>query len=230
MPGRPIGTAVPRPTFLAAVLLALPLAGHALCTSEDVAPPKAVLERFIRADCADCWRDPATPQPAPGTLVLDWIVPGEKGDAAALSAAALDDAMERLHFLRRAVPQRTDFIFTPREGEPPRLRLAQGEAVNDYVGTSIELRSPGRKAWHAWLLLVETLPAGTEGSPVVRNLVRNVFRPPWSDAMRRPPGPLTEARTMQIHEGADPRRLRLVALVQDVQGRLRGIRRTECRP
>ena len=80
----------------------------------------------------------------------------------------------------------------------------------------------------AWLLLVEQLPAGTEGSPVERNLVRNVFRPDWGKVMSRPPGRLAEDRAMQIHEGARAERLRLVAVLQDQRGRIRAISRTEC--
>ena len=92
----------------------------------------------------------------------------------------------------------------------------------------MELKEPGREPWHAWLLLVEQLPAGAEGSPVPRNLVRNVFRPDWANVARRAPGMLAEARVMQIHEGARPERLRLVALLQDARGRIRAITQTEC--
>lgn len=215
--------------LLTTLLLALPLAAHALCTSDEVPPSSAVLERFTSADCAECWRDKAAPHPGADTLVLDWVVPGVKGDSAPLSAAALDEAMERLYYLKRTSPARTDSVSSRREGSPAPLRLAQGEAVNDYIGTSMELRQHANDAWHAWLLLVEKLPAGTEGSPVPRNLVRNVFRPDWSNVVRRAPGRLAETRAMQIHAGAQPERLRLVAVMQDGRGRIRAITRTECR-
>ena len=39
---------------------------------------------------------------------------------------------------------------------------------------------------------------------------------------------LAEARAMQIHEGAKPERLRLVAVLLDSRGRIRSISRTEC--
>lgn len=210
------------------LLLALPLAARALCTSDAVPQPTAVLERFINADCAECWRDPASPRPANGALVLDWIVPGRQGDAAALSAVASLDAMQRLRDLKLAPPERSSSASSRREGDPAPLRLAQGQAFNDYIGTSIELKQPGGDAWHAWLLLVEQLPAGTEGSPVPRNLVRNAFRPDWSRAAGRPPGRLAETRAMQIHQGAQPGRLRLVAVLQDGRGRIRAITQTEC--
>lgn len=214
--------------LLTAALLALPLAARALCTSDGVPQPNAVLERFISADCADCWRDPATPEPAAGTVAVDWVVPGRQGDDAPLSAVALDDAQQRLQALGRPVPAGSDAVFERRVGAPARLRLAQGETFNDYVGITMELRSPGRQAWDAWLLLVEDLPAGTEGSPVERLLVRNVFRPDWGARTGRAPKLLSELRAMQIHEGTRRDRLRLVGVLADPQGRIRAIRRTAC--
>ena len=149
-------------------------------------------------------------------------------DAAPLSAVALDDAMDRLYALGKPVPTRSAAVFSQREGDPVDLRLAQGDAFNDYIGTSMELKAPGREPWHAWLLLVESLPAGTEGSPVARNLVRNVFRPDWGNVMGRAPGLLAEDRAMQIHAGARADRLRLVAVLQDARGHIRAISRTAC--
>ena len=190
--------------------------------------PAAVLERFISADCAECWRDKATAAPGKDTVVLDWIVPGLKGENAPLSAVATYDAMERLRYLKTATPERSASVTSRREGQPAPLRLAQGQAFNDYIGTSMELKEHANDAWRAWLVLVEKLPAGTEGSPVARNLVRNVFRPDWARTVGRAPGRLAEARTMQIHEGARPERLRLVAILQDGRGRIRAITQTEC--
>jgi hypothetical protein len=211
-----------------ALLLALPLASHALCTSDGVPQSAAVLERFINADCLECWRDAATARPERDTLVLDWVIPGRKGANAPLSVVATDDAIERLATLRHAVPERIDAVTSRREGEALPLRLAQGAAFNDYVGASVELKEPAREPWRAWLLLVESLPAGTEGSPVARNLVRNVFRTDWANVMRRAPGRLAENRAMQIHAGANADRLRLVGVLHDGRGRIRAITRTEC--
>lgn len=221
-------TAVPRSRFATLIFLALPLGAQALCTSDKVEPPTALLERFVSADCADCWRDPATPEPAAGTFAIDWVVPGARGDDAPLAAVALDEAAQRLATLGRQAPARSDAVFARRAGPGVALRLAQGDAFNDYIGTSLELRSPGREAWDAWLLLVEELPTGAEGSPVERRLVRNVFRPDWSQVQGRPAGALADGRPMQIHEGARPQRLRLVAVLADSRGRIRAIRRTAC--
>jgi hypothetical protein len=146
-----------------------------------------------------------------------------------MAAISSDDALQRHAVLRRAAPRRSDAVRALRSGEAPALRLAQGDAFNDYLGTSIELKAPGRESWHAWLLLVEQLPVGIEGSPVPRNIVRNVFRPDWHSVVGRDPRLLAETRAMQIHEGAQAQRLRLVALLQDGRGRIRAITQTECR-
>lgn len=215
--------------FFPALLLALPCVAHALCTSDDVPQPRTVTERFISADCLECWRDKATPAPGPDGIVLDWIVPGLKGEAAPMSSIALDEAMERLYWLKRPAPRRSDSVTGERTGDPVPLRLAQGQPFNDYIGTSMELKEDAPSAWHVWLMLVEQVPAGAEGSPVPRNVVRNVFRPDWSKPYGRNPRMLAETRAMQIHDGARPERLRLVAVMQDGRGRIRAITHTECR-
>ncbi|MDB5861120.1 MAG: hypothetical protein JWQ76_4809 [Ramlibacter sp.] len=209
-------------------LAALAPPAQALCTSDGVPQPKALLERFVNADCADCWRDPGTPRAGPDTLALDWVLPGTKGDDAPLSSVAIEEALARMYEMKQASPARAGSVTSPREGPAVTLRLAHGEAYNDYIGTSMELKEPGRERWHAWLLLVEKLPAGLEGSPVPRNLVRNVFRPDWARPVSRAPGLLAEDRAMQIHEGTNPNRLRLVALLQDGHGVMRAITQTEC--
>ncbi len=211
------------------VLAALPGAARALCTSDGVAQPAAVLERFINADCEACWRDPATPRAGRDTVVLDWVLPGRQGEQAPLATVASTDAQERLYFLGAQEPEQAAAFTLRRSGDAPQVRVAQGQAFNDYIGTSLELRKGGGEAWRGWLMLVESLPAGTEGSPVARNLVRNVFRPDWHRPAARAPGRMAEARAMQIHEGANPERLRLVAVIHDQRGRIRAIARTECR-
>jgi hypothetical protein len=163
--------------------------------------------------------------------VLDWILPGSKGDDAPLSMGASRDGLERLQALWRKDPAQADAHKSRRIAGSHKLRAAQGMPFNDYIGTSIELR-PGRGGpWNAWLLLVEVLPAGAEGSPVPRNLVRNAFRPDWDARRALSKAELTglyEARSMQIHEGAKPSRLRLVALLHDARGRLVAATQTRC--
>lgn len=212
-----------------ALLLAAPLAAQALCTSDDVAPVKTVVERFLRADCVACWRDAAAAPAGADALVLDWIVPAPQGEEAPLSAAVSDAALERLAALRQSAPRTVATVTRRQEGRAVPLRLALGEAVNDYVGASIELPDGGREPWQAWLLLVEKIPAGVEGSPIPRLLVRKVFRPEGWSTPGRGPGALSESRSMQLPASARPERLRLVGLLQDGRGQFRAIAQTECR-
>lgn len=223
-----------RVRIVAPLLLALAAAGvraQSSCDSDRQPRPVGLLERFVSADCATCWGDGATPRARRGELALDWIVPGGKGDDAPLSAAAARDSLARLDALGRMPP--TGAQASHRRAVPSghRLRVAHGLPFNGYVGASIELK-PGRGGpWRAWLLLVETLPAGTEGSPVERNLVRNALQTAWDQA-----GPLSEtqqrrlfeSRPMSIPEGTDPKRLRVVGWVEDARGRIRAIAQSGC--
>lgn len=218
-----------RAALLAAALAAAAGAAHAQptsCSSDEQPAPVALLERFISADCESCWQDGGAPRPLAGELALDWIVPGRRGDDAPLSAAATRDALERLGALGRKSPAQLDSVRTVRQQAAGSLRVAVGPAFNGYVGASIQSLGGGPGPFTGWLALVETLPAGTEGSPVERNLVRNLLRVPWPAA----PGRRFEARPMSIPEGADPGRLRVVGWLQDAQGRIRAISESRCDP
>ncbi|MEJ6022518.1 hypothetical protein [Ramlibacter sp. PS4R-6] len=190
------------------------------CSSDGVAQPAALLERFVNADCDSCWGSPQAPEAAAGSLAIDWVVPGSRGDDAPLSAVAVRDAQERLDSLRRKVPPDAATQFTARTASPYKLRIAHGLPINDYIGVAIEVSPPAQGAT-AWLLLVETLPKGTEGSAVERNLVRNTF-------VTTAPGRY-EIRSMQIPEGAQPSRLRVVGWLEDSGGKIRAIAQSRCR-
>ncbi len=219
----------PRALFLPmlAALLATATAAQAesSCSSDGRPQPVALLERFISADCDNCWQR-ATEQPKKGELAIDWIVPGARGDDAPLSAAATRDALERLHSLKRKPPSPVDTMRSARRDGAGTLRVAQGPAFNGYIGASIESPDAGRGPSTAWLALVEALPAGTEGSPVERNLVRNLLVVPWPAA----PGARFEARPMAIPEGANPERLRVVGWLADSRGVIRAISESRCEP
>ena len=212
---------------------------QAACSSDGIPRPVAVFERFVSADCEACWSDPATPAPsAQGrALVLDWIVPGRLGDDAPLSAAATNDALVRLDTLARPVPQQTDVhVETAGAASPATLRVAHGQAFNDYLGTSIAFTPDQRMRQHGpWsfhLLLVESVPAGTDGTAVPRNVVRNMLHGMWDGRnalSKRERSSWKEMRPMRIPEGAQPQRLRMVGWVQDAQGRVVAAAQSACR-
>lgn len=193
------------------------------CTSDGLPAPTMLNERFINADCADCWRGPAETVSGDSaeTVALDWIAPGPLGDQGALYAAARIDALARLNALGRVLPPRTGSRTATVVGSgavgAPRLRVAHGLPVGNYLGTSIEWShaSPGR--WHAWLLMVEELPAGTAGSPVARRLVRNSLQLDWTvpaSSTGAAPVRLSELRPTQIPAGAQADRLAVVGFVE----------------
>lgn len=228
--------------LVSANLLALAAHAQSLCSSDGQRPVQGVLERFMGADCEACWSAPG-PLPAPGSVAVDWIVPSAAlGDEAALAAAASRDSLLRLNALDwpTELAGRT-FEHTQRRAAPAtapgRLRVAHGVAVADYLGVSIEWQPrqdrsnspPGARLaagpWTAWLLLVERLPAGTEGSPIARQLVRN------SLSLAGPQTPQRgwkELRTMRLPEGARPERLALLGWLQDGRGRMVAINETVC--
>jgi hypothetical protein len=220
----------------ASAALAAPFsaAAQSSCSSDGVPVPSALLERFINADCESCWRDPKTPVAGRGQVALDWIIPGIRGDDAPLAAAANRDGLARLSSVGRKPPLQAD--ATSRRAQPQgrlQLRVAHGLPFYQYVGASIELKPGSGGPWKAWLVLVETLPAGTEGSPVERNLVRNALQPDWDGALPSTPEGrrrLLESRPMGIPEGAHVDRLRVVGWVEDARGRIRAIAESRCAP
>lgn len=217
-------------TFLAP-LAAAGAHARSSCASDGVPQPAALLERFINADCESCWGDARTATPGRGELALDWIVPGSRGDDAPLSAAASRDGLARLQALGRAAPARADATRKKALRDGRTLRVAHGLPYNNYIGASIELKPATGGPWQAWLLLVETIPAGTEGTPIERNLVRNTLRAAWSrtetlstEEQKR----LFESRPMSIPEGAQAERLRVVGWVQDARGRVVAAAQSRC--
>jgi hypothetical protein len=223
-----------RRTALALLLPALCAGGvqaQSSCSSDGQPQPVTILERFINADCESCWSDARTTRPEPEAIALDWIVPGKRGDDAPLSAAASRDAVQRLKALGRPAPPQAGTARHKLQRSGRQLRVAQGLPFNGYIGTSIELKPGGTGPWKAWLLLVETIPAGSDGTPVERNLVRNALQPPW-DGKTPPPQQaqerLFESRPMSIPEGAKPERLRVVGWVEDARGRVVAAAQSRC--
>lgn len=219
--------------------LAVPAAwSQSFCASDGQPTPLSLVERFISADCETCWSAPETSAPAPQSLVLDWIVPSERGDDAPLAAAASRDALMRLQNLKQAAPA-TSTVTTIQIGSDRanKLRVAHGVVLGDYIGASIELKAVSapllQASWSAWLVLVETIAAGSDGTPIQRNLVRNVFQPLWNSSSTLSNSKqldFRELRPLNIPPGATPERLRVVGWVQDAGGRVLTAAQSVCVP
>lgn len=206
------------------------------CSSDGQPQSLALLERFINADCESCWRDPATTAVKPGQLVLDWVLPGLRGDDAPLSAVATRDSLKRVQSLSMAVPVESA-VQLKKVGRltGSRLRVAHGPVINAYLGASMALKPRPRNSetqgWTGWLAVVERIPKGVEGSPVARNLVRNTLQIDWrgqpasQDAAQNR---FFESRVMGVPRGANPERLSVVGWLEDAQGQIVAAMQSHC--
>lgn len=233
-------TVLPLPVRLALCLCVCISYGHAQssCSSDGQPRPVALAERFIDADCENCWQqaDASAAQIAPGTLVLDWIVPSAQGEGAALYASATRDSLERLQMLNLTPPSATASTLHKTKVTAHtryRVRVGHGLPLVNYVGTSIEMSPPAPGPWLAVLLLVEEIPAGSDGTPVTRHLVRNMLVTPWhnlkqhGDPARRR---WLESRPMSLPDGTRFSRLHAVGWVQNARGQIVGMARSACVP
>ena len=239
-------TANPRSRALpVAVLLLVALGGlapvkaalaQAFCASDGQPRPVQLLERFINADCETCWKDPTTIKVAEGQVVLDWVIPGKRGDDAPLSAVASRDAVSRLEALNKQAPTASMTNTSPVKAvKNTTLRVAHGIALQGYAGASIELKPAmpvfKGKQLTAWLALVETIAEGTEGTPVERNLVRGLLQTSWDG---RKPIPKTEtnrffdSRAMSVPLGANGEHLKVIGWVEDTNGQIVAASQSKC--
>ena len=227
--------------LLAGMVLLVPLHGvgaQSFCASDGEPQPVALLERFISADCANCWQDLATPPAHTRQAVLDWVLPGDQGQAAPLSAVASRDGLDRLQALGQMPPAGSSASSHAVRGWPgARLRVAHGLVLSGYIGASIALKpltaSARPQVWSAWLALVESLPAGTEGTPVPRNLVRNVLQINWSDGRqlsKKEQARFFESRVMSVAGSVNPERLRVIGWVEDAHGQVLAAAQSHCAP
>jgi hypothetical protein len=231
-------------TFILLMSLSAGLAqgihAQSFCASDGQSTPVLLLERFISADCKSCWSAPPDAQPTNGALTLDWIVPSDHADEAPLSAAANRDALLRLETLGQSAPKTQLQTSHPVDASrSKKLRVAHGLAFGGYIGASIELKSDSsdkrlpqaKKELNAYLVLVESIPAGSEGTPIARNLVRNVLLLQWNQRAQLPPSEqirFYELRPLNIPQGASPERLRVLGWVQDASGHVLSAAQSVC--
>jgi len=149
------------------------------------ASPRVLLERFISADCEACWRaTPPTPAPAQsGTpFVLDWVVPSASGAKTSIAHAAIAEAVPRAARAGSLLADEVLAQSTPLpERSALRLKVEDGPAWNGYIAMKLEAGYASTRALPqglaGYLALVERIPAGDDGSPVARQLVRAVIGP-----------------------------------------------------
>lgn len=215
---------------LAAVALAAAGAAHAACPP---AQPQVVLERFVPADCPGCW-EVAPPNPAPDRrpFAIDWVVPAPPGRDAPLGAAALMEAAPRAAREGRIDANEALTRSHPLPAQSAlKIEVEDGPAWNGYIGLAMTVRyasqRPLPKNLTGWLALIERIDAGSDGSPVDRQLVRVLVGPLGLDKLR------TEAvehlRAVRTPETGKAERLSSVGWVETGNGRIIAIGRSATR-
>ena len=198
------------------------------CSNDGQMTPRLLVERFMSADCADCWTDAPSLALPRGAIALDWVVPGAHGDEAAMSAVARRDAQDRLQALGLSVNALGHALHRSQRVGRHRLRVQHGPAVGDHAGASLAFHAQrgARGPFTGWLALAEWLPAGTEGSPVPRVLVRNLLTEPIA---AQPANDWPQLwRPMNLPEGAQPARMGVVGWVTDERGRVVALAQAHC--
>ena len=192
-------------------------------------PGAAVVERFISADCPDCWSASDVAAATSGWL-FDWIAHTPTGPQAALASAASTEAQERAQ--RAGGPSPTGMqSLTVRSTLPrmPGLKLGvqSGPAWNGYFGLRLEARGRVPAGSSAWLALVEMIPANAEGSVAERHLVRSVAGPLPLDAMRTDRA-MSHLSALRWPETAQPTRLQARGWIEGPDGALLAIASDRC--
>lgn len=190
----------------------------------------AVVERFISADCPDCWSAPDVAAAPPGSWVFDWIAHTPAGSEAPLASAASTEAQERAQ--RAGGPSPTGAQMLSVRSMLPRatgvkLNVQSGPAWNGYFGLRLEARGRVPAGSTAWLALVEMIPANTEGSVAERQLVRSVAGPLPLDGLRQRQQ-LSHLSALRWPETAQPTRLQARGWIEGPDGALLAIASDRC--
>ncbi len=161
--------------------------------------------------------------------MLDWITPAT--DDAPLASAALPEALGRAG----TMPSGETLVRATslnRRGAP-RLRIVDGPAWNGYIGLRLLItrRGPLPPGSLAYAALVEQVPAGSDGSPVERQLVRAVAGPMGLDELATEPK-IEHLRAVRVPPSSRADRLASVAWVATASGEVIAATRSppaECR-
>lgn len=205
----------PGATPMLAALSMLAAAAHA-APACPAPVPRQLVETFISADCETCWQQRI--DVGAGTLRLDWVVPGAQGDEAPLAVAALPEAGERL---KSPLAKDAAAVQAHAATRPPaglKITANSGLAWNGYIALVLDLQQRNAKALTpqamGWVALVERVPAGEDGSPEDRQLVRNVIGP-LPLALPKGQHELRHLRAVRLPANVKVERLGAVGWIED---------------
>jgi hypothetical protein len=198
----------------------------------------ALVERFMAADCVDCWK--AAPPAAGATATgdtewsMDWISPG--ADDAPMAPGALPEAAERLARLGAGLPA---ILAAPPNAfdattvlEPPSARrrfyVHSSLPHNGYMGVQMHATGAWPEGSTGWIALVELIPVGVRDTVVPRRLVRVLVGPlklPGAPGAKNAVAPLYGLRWP---ENAHADQLVATAWVEEADGRIMQIASDRC--
>ena len=149
-------------------------------------------------------------------MVLDWIAPSS--ESAPLAAGAVAEATARAGALTASTTKQQATVL---QASAPRLRIADGPAWNGYIGLQLTVHrgAPLPAGATAYMALVERVAAGSEGSALARQLVRNVVGPLSLEELASA-SPVHHFRAMRLPEGAQADKLASVAWVENAEGKV----------
>lgn len=167
--------------------------------------------------------------PAPaGAWLFDWISPTTPD--AAMAPAAPVEARERALRAGAAAPvaQQTLVLQAEaRSGRGLRLAIESGPAWAGYIGLQLSIGGRVPPGATAWMALVESLPANSEGSTVPRDLVRAVAGPLPLGAARAG-RPLQHLLALRWPETARVNRLQARGWLESADGRMLAVVSEHC--
>ena len=195
-----------------------------------------MVERFISADCPECWSGNEAAAASAPAWRFDWVTPTPSGVEAPLSAAALVESAERALRAGGPAPAAPPPAVPPpasahrpaaRAAKSPGLALAVGPAWHGYFGVQADVQGALPLGSSLWLALIEAIPAGAEGNPVKRELVRSVAGP-LTLALPRGKAGIQHLQAMRWPDSAKPERLQARGWIESADGTILAVASPRC--
>lgn len=148
-----------------------------------------------------------------------------------MSAATLPESAERAQRAGGPSPiaQQMLTVRRPASAAPKSvgMSLAVGPAWHGYFGVQADVVGTLPPGSSLWLALVEAIPAGSDGSPVARELVRSVAGPL---TLNLPKGKtkLNHLRAMRWPDSAKPERLQARGWIESADGTMLAVASPRC--
>ena len=195
-----------------------------------------MVERFISADCPECWSGNEAAAAGAPAWRFDWVTPTPSGVEAPLSAAALVESAERALRAGGPPPAAPPPAVPPpasahrpaaRAAKSPGLALAVGPAWHGYFGVQADVHGALPPGSSLWLALIEAIPAGAEGNPVARELVRSVAGP-LTLALPRGKAGIQHLQAMRWPDSAKPERLQARGWIESANATIIAVGSPRC--